>query len=287
MDVLLQAVTQGVLVGSTYGIVALGMALIYSVSSVVNFSHGDFLSFAMFLCYSLFAAFSLDPYVSIAVTLPVLMAVGAIAYHLLIRPVIGHHLLMIIQLTLGLTFVLQSGLLMLFGGEPLRVPSIVESKLILLGDVVMRLPLVIAFFACIALAIGLFVMLGYTDFGRSIRAVHQNPRAAAIMGVNVGRVRLIVFAMGIGLQAIAGSLLAPGTPLNPTMGLRYTVVTLLVLVLGGMSNFLGILLAGVVIGLSEAVGTIYLSGISGMILPYAIFIAFMLMRPAGLLGGRT
>ena len=69
MDVLLQAVTQGVLVGSTYGIVALGMALIYSVSSVVNFSHGDFLSFAMFLCYALFAAFSLDPYVSIAVTL--------------------------------------------------------------------------------------------------------------------------------------------------------------------------------------------------------------------------
>ena len=104
------------------------------------------------------------------------------------------------------------------------------------------------------------------------------------MGVRVSRIRMLVFALGFGVLAIAAALLLPGTPLQPTMGLRYTVTTLLVLVLGGMSNFAGILIGGFVIGLSESIGTIYLSGTLGMILPYLIFVLVLLFRPAGILG---
>ncbi len=283
-DILLQAIVQGLLIGSTYGTVALGLGLIYSVSGVVNFSHGDFLSLAMFISYALYAAFALDPYASVFITFPVLAIAGGLVYWTLIRPVISGHLLMIIQLTLGLNLMLQNGMLMVFGGQPLRVPSIMETKLLIMGDVIMRWPLVIAFGASIVLAGLLFLMLSRTDFGRSIRAVHQNPKAAALMGVNVARVRILVFALGIGLLAIAGALLLPGTPLHPSMGLRYTVITLLTLVLGGMTNFVGILLGGLVIGLSEAIGTIYVSGILGMILPYLILVLILLFRPAGLLG---
>lgn len=284
MDILLQATVQGLLIGSTYGLVALGLGLIYSVSSIVNFSHGDFLSLGMFLCFSLYGLVGADPYVSVFVTLPLLALAGAALYAGIIKRLIGSHMLMIIQLTLGLSLMLQNAILMWYGGQPLRVPSMMETKLLILGDIVIRWPLIVAFLASILLSAALFWMLGHTDFGRAIRAVHQNPKAAALMGVRVSRVRMYVFALGFGVLAVAAALLIPGTPLQPTMGLRYTVTTLLVLVLGGMSNFAGILIGGFVIGLSESIGTIYLSGTLGMILPYLIFVVVLLFRPAGILG---
>lgn len=284
MDMLLQASVQGLLIGSTYGLVALGLGLIYSVSSVVNFAHGDFLSIGMFLAFTFYALLGADPYVSVFLTFPILALAGAALYAGIIRRLIGGHMLMVIQLTLGLSLMLQNGLLMAYGGQTLRVPSIMETKLLIVGDLVLRWPLIIAFGASLLLSGLFFAMLRYTDFGRSIRAVHQNARAAALMGVRVSRVRMYVFALGFGILAVAAILILPGTPLQPTMGLRYTVTTLLVLVLGGMSNFAGILLGGLIIGLSESIGTIYLSGTLGMILPYLIFVLVLLFRPAGILG---
>ena len=281
----LQALTQGLLIGSTYGLLALGMGLVYGVSGVVNFAHGDFIALGMFMCLALYSALSLDPYVSIVITVPVMMGVGALVYRYLLRPMVGHKFLMIVQLTLGLSLVLQNGILMVFGGQPARTPSAVESKLWIVGDVVMRVPHIIAFVVSFAMAIGLYVMLRSTDFGRSIRAVHQNAHAASLMGIDVGRVQILTFALGIGILAIAAALLLPGTPIQPTMGLRYTVITLLVVVLGGMTNFVGIMLGGLVIGISEAFGTIYLSDILGMLLPYGIFVLIMLFRPQGLTWG--
>jgi branched-chain amino acid transport system permease protein len=279
MEELLQALTQGVLIGSTYGLLALGMGLTYGVSGIVNFSHGDFVSLGMFMCLALYSAFALDPYLSILITLPALTLIGALAYKLLIQPIANSHLLMIIQLTLGLTLVLQNGLLMIFGGQPARTPSFVESKLIIVGDVVMRLPHVIACVVSFLLAGLLFVMLRSTDTGRSIRAVHQNARAAALMGIDVARVQVLTFAIGIGLLAVAAALLIPGTPIHPSQGLRYTVITLLVVVLGGMTNFAGIMASGLVIGIAEAMGTIYLPNVLGLLLPYLIFVSIMLLRP--------
>jgi branched-chain amino acid transport system permease protein len=281
----LQALTQGLLIGSTYGLLALGMGLVYGVSGVVNFAHGDFIALGMFMCLALYSALSLDPYVSIIITVPVMMGIGALVYRYLLRPMVGYKFLMIVQLTLGLSLVLQNGILMVFGGQPARTPSAVESKLWILGDVVMRVPHVIAFVVSFAMAIGLYAMLRSTDFGRSIRAVHQNAHAASLMGIDVGRVQVLTFALGIGILAIAAALLLPGTPIQPTMGLRYTVITLLVVVLGGMTNFVGIMLGGLVIGISEAYGTIYLSDTLGMLLPYGIFVLIMLFRPQGLTWG--
>jgi branched-chain amino acid transport system permease protein len=285
VDEFLQALTQGLLIGSTYGLLALGMGLVYGVSGVVNFAHGDFIALGMFMCLALYSALSLDPYVSIIITVPVMMAVGALVYRYLLRPMVGYKFLMIVQLTLGLSLVLQNGILMVFGGQPARTPSVVESKLWILGDVVMRVPHVIAFVVSFALAIALYAMLRSTDFGRSIRAVHQNAHAASLMGIDVGRVQVLTFALGIGILAVAAALLLPGTPIQPTMGLRYTVITLLVVVLGGMTNFVGIMLGGLVIGISEAFGTIYLSDTLGMLLPYGIFVLIMLFRPQGLTWG--
>lgn len=283
MDEILQALAQGFLVGSTYSLLALGMGLVYFVSGIINFSHGDFVSLGMYLCLALFGALALDPYISLLITTPALMLVGAAVFHFLIRPIAGHHLLMVVQLTLGLALLLQNGILMVFGGQYMRTPSVLESKLLMLGPVVVRMPHVVACLASFGIAAALFIVLRSTETGRAIRAVHQNARAAALMGIDVDRVRLMTFAAGIGMLAIAAALIVPGTPMHPSLGLRYTVITLIVVVLGGMTNFAGIMLAGLVIGISEALGTIYLSDTLGMMMPYAIFVAIMLLRPQGLL----
>ncbi len=283
MPEILQALAQGFLIGSTYGMLALGMGLVYSVSGIVNFSHGDFVLLGMYLCFALASAFALDPYLSVLITVPLMMGLGGLLYHYLVRPIAGHHLLMVIQLTLGVSLLVQNALLMSFGGQFHRAPSFIEAKLLLLGPVVVRLPQVIAAAAAFTIAFALYGVLRFTDVGRAIRAVHQNARAAALMGIDVDRVRLVAFAAGIGLLAVAAALIAPGTPMHPSMGLRYTAITLIVVVLGGMTNFVGIMLAGLIIGISEAMGTIYLSDTLGMLLPYAIFVAIMLFRPQGLL----
>jgi branched-chain amino acid transport system permease protein len=166
----LQAIAQGVLIGSTYGCSTPDMVRALVEAGVdairLNFSHGDFISLGMFLCLALYSALSLDPYVSVIITVPVMMALGTLVFRFLIRPMIGHQFLMIVQLTLGLSLVLQNGILMLFGGQPARTPSVAESKLIILGEVVLRVPHVIAFGVSFAMAIGLFIMLRSTDFGR-------------------------------------------------------------------------------------------------------------------------
>jgi branched-chain amino acid transport system permease protein len=282
MTELLQVLVQGMLIGSTYGLLALGMGLIFGVMGIVSFAQGDLVSLGMFLCLALYAGFGFDPYVSVFVTVPLLMIAGGAIYWFLIRPIAGQHLLMVVQLTLGLSFVIQNGLLMTFGGQAQRVPSMVDSDLLIVRDVVIQMPHVIAAAVSFGLALGLYAMLGWTDAGRAIRAVSQNSHAAYLMGIKVARVRLVTFGIGCGLVAIAASLLAPGAVMFPAQGFRYTVIILLTMVLGGMTNFVSIMCGGIVIAMSEAVGAVYFADTFGLLLPYLVFVLVMIIRPQGL-----
>lgn len=285
ISIVLQTFAQGVLVGSTYGLIGLSMGLMYSVSGAISLAQGHMVSMGMYFVLSLYTAMHLDPYVSIVITLPVLALAGAALYWLLIRPLSGNAI-MVFQASLGLMFLIENVLLMTYGGQFHQVPSIVSNRLLIFGDaMVIKLPLLIGFGVTSVLALMLFVILEHTDYGRSMRAVHQNERSAALVGVNVQKVRLSVFAMSGAVLAIAAALLVPSTPLHPGEGLKYTLVGLMPLVLGGMSNFFGILVSGVIIGLAEAIGTVFISGAIGLGLPYIIFILILIFRPHGLFRG--
>jgi len=283
MDLLIQTALQGILIGGSYALVALSLGLTYNVSGIINFAHGDFLTLSMFLALAAQSAWLIDPYISGALLFPLLFVLGAGVYHFLLRPVAQSHLLMVIQLTLGISFVLQNGLLMVFGGQPARVPSAFETTLFQAGgDFIFRAPQVFAFAGSVVLALLLWLLLDHTEAGRRIRAVHQNPRAAALMGIDVPRLRMQIFGVGIGVQAIAGALMLPGVPIDPALGFQYTVIPLMALVMGGLTDFLGIYLGALLIGLTEALGTVFVSGTSGMMVPYALFILVLLLRPQGL-----
>jgi len=283
MDLFLQALAQGILIGGTYALLALGMAVIFSVSGMLNFAHGDFLLVGMYLAYAMYLALHLDPYVSVLIIFPVMCLLGAALYVFLLKRLNSSHLLMAVQLTLGLSFVVQNSLLLIFGGEPIRAPSIVEADLLLAGNVIIRTPQLIAFVAALALSVAFYMTLNYTDAGRRVRAVQQQPRAAALIGINVSLVRTLTFAFGIGVLAIAAVLIIPGNSMAPAHGLRWTVIALITVVLGGMTNFVGIFLGALLIGASESLATLYISGTTGMIVPYALFIVLVLLRPEGIL----
>lgn len=287
MDILSQAMIQGVLIGSTYGLIALSMGLIYSVSGITNFAQGDLMVLCMFATLTLASLLGLDPYVSVLITIPLIVAVTTIIYRYLIQPIDSQQL-MVIQLTLGLMFVIQSALLMGYGGNFHRVPSMLDGEVVLIGDfAVVQTSLFVAFVTTWLLAAGLFWTLGYTDFGRSVRAVHQNARAAALVGVNVRRTQLVVVALSAGILAVSASLLVSGRPIHPNEGLHYTVVALMPFVLGGMGNLLSILVSGIIIGVAETVGNVYLNGPLGFAVPYVVFIAILVFRPQGLFGSRS
>lgn len=287
MEILYQAVIQGVLIGSTYGLIALSMGLIYSVSGITNFAQGDLMVLCMFGTLTLASLLGLDPYLSVLITIPLIVALTALIYRYLIQP-INSQQLMVIQLTLGLMFVIQNSLLMAYGGNFHRVPSILDGEVIVLSDfAVIQTSLLVSFVTTWLLAGGLFWTLGYTDFGRSVRAVHQNARAAALVGVNVRRTQLVVVSLSAAILAVSASLLVSGRPIHPNEGLHYTVVALMPFVLGGMGNLLSILISGIIIGVAETVGNVYLNGPLGFAVPYVVFILILVFRPQGLFGSRS
>lgn len=283
MQTFIEASVQGLLIGSTYAVIAFGLTLLYSVSGVLNFAHGNFVVLAMYLSLIAHQVLGLDPYVSSVIVVPIMFLVGVALYFAIFKHLAGAHILTIIQLTLGLLFILQSGLLMTQGGQYQRVPSMVDGKSLSLGLVHIQLSSAIAFVVSILLAIILYLALTRTSYGRSVRAVYQNPRGAQLVGIDIGRVRWMTFGSGFGLAALAAVLLVPGYPLHPSEGLNFTVIAILAFFLGGMGNYLGTFVGSILIGLSQSFGTIYLPAAYGFSLPFVIVVLAIIFRPRGLL----
>jgi len=284
--ILFQAVIQGVMMGSVYFLIASGLTMIFSVTRLLNFSHGDFMVVGMYGCLALFAALKLDPYVSIFLIAPLMFGLGLLIYRFLVRRVLRAHILMVIQLTLGLVFILEGGLLLTFKADFKTVPTFLTASKVYLGPFIMGTPLLVAFLTSSFIAGFLFWVLRTTDFGRAIRAIAQYPDAAALMGIPVGRIQMQVFGLGFLLLGIAGPMVIPLLTMMPFMGLHLTLFAFIILVLGGMGNFLGALLGGLIVGVAEALGYLYLGAGFAPAVPYSIFVLVLLFKPQGLLGGR-
>jgi branched-chain amino acid transport system permease protein len=281
-----QVVIQGIMMGSVYFLIASGLTMIFAVTRLLNFAQGDFMVVAMYTCLVLFTSLKLDPYVSIFLVMPFMFGVGVFIYRFLVRRVLRAHILMVIQLTLGLVFIVEGGLLLVFKADYKTVPTFLTGSKIYLGPFILGVPLLVAFLVSAFIAGFLFWILRTTDFGRAVRAVAQSPEAAALMGVHVDRIQMQVFGIGFLLLGIAGPMVIPLLTMMPFMGLHLTLFAFIILVLGGMGNFLGAMLGGLILGLAEALGYLYLGAGFAPAVPYSIFILVLLFRPQGILGGR-
>lgn len=285
-ELLAQAVVSGLLVGGIFALISVGLSMIWGVMRIINFAHGEFLMVGMYVTYFLTAKAGWDPYLTIFITAPVLFAVGALIFQSTIRPILVDPPINQIMLTLGWSFILQNIALILFKADIRSVSTTYTYLNFYLGPVVVRSSQLFAFIGSALAAVFLYWFLQATETGRAIRATAQNREAAMLMGVNVRRTFLIAFGIGSATLGIAASLIIPFYYASPTMGLFFGLIAYVVVVLGGLGNFLGVLVAGLVIGLTESVGAALLPGSLSRVLTYSLFVLVLLFKPNGLFSGR-
>ena len=283
-EVLLQATVQGLQMGAIYALIALSMTLIFSVGGLLNFAHGDFMALAMYGALALYQSFALDAYAAAPLLFFGFFLLGFLMFRRLVQPVLAAGVLAGAQLTLGLVFVQENFLLMVFGGDYLSVPTVLSNKNLIIPPLTMPWPLLVGSLLAVVLAAILYVVLMRTDFGRQVRAITQNSDAAALMGIRIDRIQAIAFGIGIGLLGLTGAIIVAQFTLTPAMGLDFTLIALIVMVIGGLGSFAGSMIAGAIIGVSESLGSLLYGGTVGAMIPYAILVLVLLFRPHGLMG---
>lgn len=285
-ELIAQAIVSGVLIGGIFALISVGLSLIWGVMKIINFAHGEFLMVAMYVAYYLTAKAGWDPYLTILVTIPFMFIFGALVFQFTIKPILNFPSMNQIMLTVGLSLILQNLALVIFKADVLTSNTAYTKMIFLLGPVVVRVSQLIAFVGSAISALFLYWFLQKTDTGRAIRAAAQNKDAAILTGIDVRRTYLLAFGLGSASLGVAASLMVPFYYTSPTVGLFFGLIAYVVVVLGGLGNFMGALVAGLIIGLTESVGAAILPGSLARVLTFGIFIIVLLFRPQGIFGGK-
>jgi branched-chain amino acid transport system permease protein len=282
----LQAVLNGVLTGSLYALIGMGMALIFGVMRIVNFAHGAFLMVAMYATYVLFDRLHVTPYLGFLAAGVLLFVIGVGFYQGLLRRVDERSHFMQILLTLGVALILTDGAQLVFGADYHKANIPLLDVHLHVGAMTLNAPWVLSFAITVVLATGMFLVVMKTRFGRALRAIAQNRYAASLMGIDVLRTQAIAFGLGLAAVGFAGGLLLPVFYLYPDVGEPFTGKAFVMVVLGGMGSIEGAAIAGVVLGILESLTSLYWGNEWALAVDFAIFLLVLSLRPSGLFGSQ-
>lgn len=288
-ELLLQAMITGLLIGCVYTLISIGLSLIWGVMRIVNFAHGEFLMIGLYIVYYLVAKAGVNVYLTILIATPLLFLIGALIFQYTIRPILHHDSMNQVMLTIGLSLILQNLVLAIFAATPLTIRTPYTNWVIPLlnGAVILRMSQVIAALGALLATFLLYWVLQKTDAGRSIRAAAQNRTAATLMGINVERTYLLAFGLGSATLGVAASLMTPFYYASPTVGLFFGLIAYIVVVMGGLGSFVGTLVAGLIIALTEELGKVFLAeGADARALMFVVFVLVLLLLPQGIFAGR-
>ena len=259
LDILPQLIVSGILIGGVYGLISIGLTLIFGVLRVVNFAQGEFIMLAMFGSFWMHYLWGLDPYVSALILAPVIFVLGLLTERIVIQRILNAPHAMQIFATFGLSVVLQNLALTLFGPDYRSVSTPYTSLSYTVGGISISATALFAFIAALAMAALLIGFLNYTRDGRALRAMVQNRYAASLMGVNTSRLNRIAFGVGVACAAVAGCLLTPMYYTFPTVGVDLIIIAFVVVVLGGMGSVAGAVIGGFIIGITQTLTGFFVS----------------------------
>jgi len=287
LSLLPNVVVQGVLTGLVYGLMALGLSVIFGVVRVVNFAHGEFTVVAMYAAFVLFSALGLDPIVAM---LPIAAAFFVIGYALqaaLINPFVGRAEHEQFILLVGVAIIVVNALLMIFGPDsrPANLSYAFDSYL--LGPLIVDKVRLYAAGAALAVAALLFAFFRYTRMGTAIRACADNLEGASVVGLNVKRLYALTFGLGLACVGAAGALMVTIADAAPSLAPAYTLLAFIIVIVGGLGSMAGALIGGVLIGVSEALAGFLVAPSMKSMFSFALLIIVLVFRPQGLMGRRA
>jgi branched-chain amino acid transport system permease protein len=287
IDLIANVVVAGILTGMVYGLMALGLSVIFGVVRVVNFAHGEMMTIAMYAAVVLFAQWQVDPFLA---ALPVALLFFGFGYALqsgLINRFIGRPEHSQFMLLVALAMIMINVMLMVFGPSARNVMVDYQLDSFELGALLLDKARVYAALAALATAAALFAFFRYTLTGKAIRACADNHLGAKVVGLNVGRYYALTFGLGSACVAVAGCLMVLLVDVTPVLGPAYTLLAFVIVIVGGLGSMGGALLGGVLIGLSEALAGLFIAPSAKSMFSFALLIAVLLLRPQGLLGRRA
>ena len=285
-SIILSAAINGLLLGGIYTLVASGLTLIYGVLHIINFAHGSMLMLAMFGVFYLLTKLGVDPYAALLVMVPAMYLLGYLLYRGLIGKLSNGKDENILLITLGLSILIENLALMFFKGDTRTISVSYSDTMVELGPTLVALPKLISFAASLALCALLGLFIARTDIGKAIRAVAKERVGARLVGIKVDRVFAVSYGIGLATLGAAACLLMPIFYVSPTTGHVFVMVAFTVVVLGGMGSFLGAVVGGLIVGLTESFGGLFLGESLGQIGISLIFILILLLRPQGLFGAK-
>ena len=281
-----QLIVSTLLLAGVYALIAVGLTLIFGVMRVVNFAHGEFLMLGMYLAFGAFAFLRFDPYLTLVVSLPLCFAVGWASYRGVMGPIVHASHNVQVFTTVGLSIALQNLALVLFTADARFLRTEYYAVVVRIAGAAFNVAQVVAFAAALALTAGLFAFMRWSYTGKVMRATAQDRHASALMGIDTDRVYAITWAVGIACVGAAGVLLAPIYPVYPTAGLQFVLIAYVAVVLGGLGDMAGAVIAALVVATVEVFGSYVIGTTWKEVLYLLLFITILIVRPAGLFGQR-
>lgn len=280
----LQVIVTGLLVGGVYGLMTVGLTMIYGILKLVNFAHGEFLMLAMYLTWIITTKTGLNPYASIVLVVPVIFCFGLLVQRFVMQPVLNAPHVIQILTTMGLSLVLMNVALIFFKADFRNVPTASKTHSFAVGDLIFSVPHVIAFAVAVVCVLSLWLFLQKTDTGMCMRAVAHDEKAAKLMGINVMRIYMLAYGVGVAIVGVAGVMLAPIYPITPTIGQSFVLICFVCAVLGGLRSVPGAMLGGITVGIIEALTGFFVQTQFQQVGYFIVFIIILIFRPYGFFG---
>jgi len=284
MRALVQNVLNGTMMGCIYALITLGLSIIFGVMNIVNFAHGDFVMIAMYFSFWVGSWWKIDTVATPLVTFPLLFVFGLLTYYLVIDRTLRQKYVTQIAVTVGLMTLLRSVAQLIWKAQPRAIPySLIRGNFVIAGYTIMLSRFVSALVSIAAILI-IYLFLTRTWQGRAIRAASDDLDAASLMGINYKWTYALAFGLGSALTAVAGGLLMSFQQVDPTMGLRFGLLSFCILALAGLGSTLGLLISGVIVGIAESLAMGFWDPRAQSLVVYLIFVLVLWLRPRGLFG---
>jgi len=286
MDLFLQVTVDGLVTGAVYALVAVGMTLMFGVMRIINFAHGDLLMVGLYATFFLTTGMgeaTISSQVLVAILVVAIMTAVGLALYGALRPIIDEPELSHVMLTVGISIVLQSTAQLMFTATPMWLNA-GNWKVVNIGPVSLEQRHLLALVMIIVITAVMYFTISRTKYGRQLRAVSENREMAGLVGIDSRAVIMAAVVLSTVLLGIAAFVMLPLTYASPTVGIPYTLLVFVVVVVGGLGDMVGALVGAILVGLTQAYGNTYLSGNWSGILVYGMLFAVLIVRPRGILG---